>query len=246
MMMSMKNVLILGASSDLAQALADQFAAKSFDLILAARNSKRLEPVKSDLSIRFRAKVSLLEFDVMEHESHVSFYNQINPKPDFVICAFGYVGEHKSAMENWEESNRILVTNFSGAVSILNIVANDFERRKTGMIVGISSVAGERGRQSNYMYGSAKAGFTTYLSGLRNRLYKSNVHVLTVKPGFMQTKMLKLPTPGFLTVGPDKAAMIIISAITKKRNVVYVYPIWQWIMLFIRNIPEAIFKRMSL
>ena len=141
----------------------------------------------------------------------------------------------------------IIDSNYTGAVSILNIVANDFEARKFGTIVGISSVAGDRGRQSNYLYGSAKAGFTAYLSGLRNRLYKSGVHVLTVKPGFMKTRMIEgMRTPGPLTAEPAKVATVVYKATTKRKNEIYVLWMWRYIMLVIRLIPEIIFKKLNM
>src|SRR5690606_33226513 len=122
-------------------------------------------------------------------------------------------------------------------------VANDFERRKRGVIIGISSVAGERGRQSNYIYGSAKAAFSAYLSGLRNRLYHHGVHVMTVKPGFVKTKMIEnISTPGILTASPKKVAEKVHQALLKKRNTMYVLGIWKFIMMVIKMIPEGIFK----
>ncbi|HRJ30913.1 MAG TPA: SDR family oxidoreductase [Cyclobacteriaceae bacterium] len=243
----MKTVLILGASSEVALALANQLAAKSCELILAARNSDRLAAVKSDLAIRFGINVTLAEFDALRPDTHKNFYESLEPKPDTAICVFGYLGDHTKAMVDWQESATIVMSNYVGAVSILNVIANDFENRKEGMIVGISSVAGERGRQSNYVYGSAKAGFTAYLSGLRNRLFKSGVRVITVKPGFMKTRMLAgMKTSAFLTAQPERAAALIIRAMQRKKDVVYVLPVWKWIMLIIRNIPEFTFKKLKL
>ncbi|HRG09737.1 MAG TPA: SDR family oxidoreductase [Cyclobacteriaceae bacterium] len=243
----MNTVLILGATSEVALALADQLAAKSINLILAARQVEKLNPVKADLTIRFGVTVTVVAFDAAQANTHADFYEQLNPKPDAAICVFGFLGDHDKAKINWEECAAILSANYVGAVSILNVIANDFEKRKQGIIVGISSVAGERGRQSNYFYGSAKAGFTAYLSGLRNRLVKSSVHVVTVKPGFIRTKMIEgIATPGLLTAKPEQVAAAIIKAMNKKRNVIYVLPVWRWIMLVIRCIPEFIFKRLSL
>ncbi|MEQ1587019.1 MAG: SDR family oxidoreductase [Cyclobacteriaceae bacterium] len=243
----MKRVLILGATSEVALSLADLLAAKSCEIVLAARNVQRLNPVKADLFVRFGAKVTLYEFDAIETDTHGEFYSGLNPPPDTVVCFLGYLGDHTKALTDWKECSRILTSNYTGAVSILNHVANDFEKRRQGIIVGISSVAGERGRQSNYLYGSAKAGFTAYLSGLRNRLYKSNVHVLTVIPGFMQTKMLEgMNTPKMLTLEPKRAALLINKAIKSKKSVVFISPVWKWIMLTIKNIPEGIFKRLKL
>lgn len=146
----MNTVLILGATSEVALALADQLAAKSINLILAARQVEKLNPVKSDLTIRFGVTITVVEFDAAAVNTHTEFYQQLNPKPDAAICVFGFLGDHDKAKVNWNECATILTANYVGAVSILNVVANDFESRKTGVIVGISSVAGERGRQSNY------------------------------------------------------------------------------------------------
>ena len=138
-------------------------------------------------------------------------------------------------------------TNYTGLVSILNIVANDFEKNKNGFIVGISSVAGDRGRKSNFIYGSAKAAFATYLSGLRNRLFNLNVHVLTVKPGFVETKMTEgLNLPVKLTAKTEEVANDIFKAQQKGKNVIYTKWFWRYIMLIIKNIPEFYFKKMSI
>ncbi|PWT97795.1 MAG: short-chain dehydrogenase, partial [Bacteroidetes bacterium] len=138
-------------------------------------------------------------------------------------------------------------TNYTGAVSVLNVIANDFAARKQGVIVGISSVAGERGRQSNYIYGSAKSGFTAYLSGLRNRMFHYGVHVVSVLPGFVYTRMTEhLQLPKLLTAQPEDVADSVYKAVVKKKNIVYVKWFWKWIMLIIRSIPESMFKKRKL
>lgn len=243
----MKNVLILGATSEVAVALAYQLAARSSNLILAARNVERLQAQQADIKIRYNVQVSLKEFDAAASDTHAAFYTQLDPKPDSVICVFGYLGNHTQAVSDWDECARILAVNYVGAVSVLNAVAADFETKKQGVIVGISSVAGDRGRQSNYLYGSAKAGFSAYLSGLRNRMFKSGVSVVTVKPGFINTKMLQgMKTPAPLTAQPAQVAAKVIKAMNKQQNVVYVLPVWRWVMLIIKNIPEFVFKRLKL
>lgn len=243
----MATVLILGATSDMAQALAELYAKKGDKLQLAARNPVSLAPIKSDLEIRFEGKVSTYAFDAMNFDSHDAFYASLDEKPDLVLCVFGYLGDQAKAIKNWNESLQIIQSNFTGAVSILNIIANDMEARKVGVIVGISSVAGERGRMSNYLYGSAKAGFTAYLSGLRNRLCKSGVHVLTVKPGFVNTKMTEgLPLPKPLTAQPQQVAKAIDNAVVKQKNTIYIFAKWRLIMYIIKSIPESIFKKLSL
>ena len=242
-----KNVLILGATSDLATALAAEYASHKYSITLAGRNEERIKIIASDLQIRHNVPVAVAAFNAVDFASHAKFYEGLASKPDEVICVFGLLGEQYKAQEDWSQAEMILHSNYTGAVSILNIVANDFEKRKTGVIVGISSVAGERGRQSNYLYGSAKAGFTAYLSGLRNRLFKSNVHVLTVKPGFMKTRMIEgMKTPGPLTATPEAAARKIFKASQSRKDVAYVLPIWAIVMLVIRSIPEGIFKKLKL
>ncbi len=243
----MKNVLILGATSDMAQAIAKKYAAEGWSLTLAALGTDRLEPIAGDLRVRTKTPVETVEFDATDFASHRPFYEGLATNPDAVICVFGYMGDQMAARSEFDEVRRTIDINFTGAVSILNIVADDFEKRGHGVIAGISSVAGDRGRQSNYIYGCAKAGFTAYLSGLRNRLVKSGVHVMTVKPGFCRTKMTEhLDLPAALTADPEQVANAIFKGLEKKRNVVYTLWMWRWIMLIIRHIPEGVFKKMGM
>ena len=243
----MKSALILGATSDIAQALAKKLAIDNYELVLAARNMSSLKAIQSDLQIRYDAQVAIAEFDATDFKSHPTFYSSLTQKPPITIAAFGYLGNQSTAAHNWEESLKIIQSNLTGAVSILNIVADHYEEAQNGIIVGISSVAGERGRGSNYLYGSAKAGFTAYLSGLRNRLFSSGAHVVTVKPGFVATKMTEgLDLPKKLTATPEQVAKAIHSALKRRKNVVYVLPVWRMIMFIIKHLPEMLFKRLSL
>ncbi len=243
----MRTVLILGATSSVAIELAKIYAQKEYSLQLAARSTDRLNPLKSDLIIRFNGKVDLFEFDVENTSHHHQFYNSLSVKPDIVVCLFGVLGEQDEAQHDWTKALQILTVNYVGAVSILNIIAKDFKSRRSGIIVGVSSVAGERGRQSNFLYGSAKAGFTAYLSGLRNQLSQFNVHVVTVKPGFIKSKMTaNITTPAILTATPRQVAQTIVNAVAKRKDVVYSLWIWRWIMLVIKLIPEIFFKKLKL
>jgi decaprenylphospho-beta-D-erythro-pentofuranosid-2-ulose 2-reductase len=243
----MPTVLILGATSDIAMAIADKFAAERYNVQLAARNVSQLGPLVSDLAIRHNVQCSLHLFDAQNFASHRSFYESLPVKPDVTVCVFGYLGENEKAMISEAETMNIIEINYTGAVSILNVVALDYASRKSGTIVGISSVAGLRGRQSNYMYGSAKAGFTTYLSGLRNRMFRKNVHVLTVLPGFVATRMTEdLNLPKLLTAQPAEVGAAVYKAVVSKANVIYVRWFWQFIMLIIRLVPEPIFKKLKL
>lgn len=243
----MPSVLILGAASDMAIAIAKKYASENYQVQLAARNVHRLETLQADLSIRSNAACSLHEFDANNFQSHQSFWDSLSEKPSITICVFGYLGDQEKAMEDWNETERILQTNYVGAVSILNVVAKYYMAQKSGTIVGISSVAGERGRQSNYIYGSAKAGFTAYLAGLRNRLFHHNVHVVSVQPGFVNTQMTAhLTLPPLLTAEPKEVADSVYKAVVKKSNTVYVKWFWRWIMLIIKMVPEFMFKKMKM
>ena len=240
-------MLIIGARSDIAKATAREYAKHGYDLYLAARNASELEEFANDIMVRSQRTVKTVELDILNYDSHSSFYEQLEEKPLGVICAVGYLGEQPKSQTDFDEAQRIISTNYTGVVSLLNIIAHDFETRKSGFIVGISSVAGDRGRKSNYTYGSAKAALTAYLSGLRNRLYGAQVHVMTVKPGFVATKMTEdMDLPEKLTAQPEDVARSIYKAQQKNKNILYTKWIWRWIMLVIRNIPEWKFKGMSI
>jgi short-subunit dehydrogenase len=168
-------------------------------------------------------------------------------KPDVTVYFIGYMNDNEKVIRNWNESLRTINANYTGAVSILNIIAEDYAQKQGGTIVGISSVAGNRGRQSNYVYGSAKAAFTAYLSGLRNRMYHHKVHVLTVLPGFVNTKMTEhLQLPKLLTAEPEEVATAVYNGVKNHKNVVYVKWFWKWIMLIITSVPESMFKKKKL
>lgn len=244
-----KTLLVLGAKSDIAQEAAGEFARNNFDVVLAARNSSdsSLAAAKSDLEIRFNVRVFTVEFDAEDFAAHEEFYENLPAAPDVVLCAFGYLGEQAKAEKDWTETARIINANYTGAVSILNVAANDFEARGAGCIIGISSVAGERGRASNYIYGSAKGGLSVFLDGLRHRLSRANVNVLSVKPGFVETKMtdgMDLPKP--LTAKPENLAKAIFNAYRREKSTIYYLPAWRFIMLAIRNAPQFIFHKTKL
>ena len=243
----MSYVLIIGAKSDIARAVARKYAQNDYDLYLAARKSSDLEELVNDISIRTQRKVKYVELDILDYNSHATFYDTLEEKPLGVISAVGYLGNQDKAQSDFIEARKIIDTNYTGVVSLLNIIADDFEKRGSGFIVGISSVAGDRGRKTNYMYGSAKASLTAYLSGLRNRLHNADVQVLTVKPGFVATRMTEgMDLPERLTAQPEEVAEDIYGAQQKGKNVIYTKWVWRWIMLIIKIVPEWKFKRMSL
>ena len=235
----MTSVLILGAASDIGLAIAHEFARGKNSVILAARDPGRLETDAVDLRVRHGAEVTLAEFDILRTDRHAAFLDGLSGLPEVVVCVVGLLDA--------PEAELVMQTNYNAPALMLNEVAARMEARGSGSIIGISSVAGERGRASNYVYGSAKAGFTAFLSGLRNRLAGKGVRVMTVKPGFVRTRMTAgMKLPGALTAQPAEVGLAVADAWRKKRDVIYVRPAWRLIMAVIRSIPEAVFKRLSL
>lgn len=242
--MTKPSVLILGARSDIGKATAHAFAALGHPIQLAARHADTLDANRSDIALRHNVDVTLHEFDALDLRSHEAFIDQLPELPEIAVCAVGLMGEQSENERYINAASRVMRSNYEGPASILAVLANRFEDRGHGTLVGISSVAGERGRATNYVYGSAKAGFTAFLSGLRNRLAKKGVHVVTVLPGFVATQMTEgLDLPAKLTAQPEEVGKAITRAVAKKRNVIYVRPIWWLIMMIIRNIPETNFKK---
>jgi len=242
-----KSVLILGATSGMARAIARSFAAEGRTLRLAARDVTRLEPDRDDLVTRFGITVTLHEFDALDLEGHEDFVKGLPELPDIAVCAVGAMGTQEENAASPTIGASVMRANFEGPASIFAHLANAMEARGSGTLVGISSVAGERGRASNYVYGAAKAGFTAFLSGLRNRLAKTGVHVVTVLPGFVATAMTEeLDLPERLTAQPEEVGAAVVKAVRQEKNVIYVRPIWRIVMAVIRAIPEPVFKKTSI
>ena len=240
-------VLILGARSDIGRAVAHAFASRGHPIQLAARHADTLETDQSDIALRHDVDVSLHEFDALATSTHGDFVDQLPSLPGIAVCAVGAMGEQAENERDTDAAIRVMRSNYEGPASILATLANRFDARGGGTIVGISSVAGERGRATNYVYGSAKAGFTAFLSGLRNRMVEKDVHVVTVLPGFVATQMTEgMDLPARLTAQPGEVAEAIAAAVARKRNVIYVRPVWKGIMAIIRNIPETVFKKMKI
>jgi short-subunit dehydrogenase len=240
-------VLILGAASDIARATARAFAAEGHPIQLAARRVARLDADKADLEIRYGVPVTLHELDATALETHAAFVDGLPDLPQVAVCAVGMLGNQAESAADPLRAAEVMRSNFEGPASLLGVLANAMESRGSGTLVGISSVAGLRGRASNYVYGSAKAGFSAYLSGLRNRLAGRGVHVVTVLPGFVATAMTEgMDLNPRLTAAPEEVAQAIVGAVKKNRNIVYIRPIWRLIMTIIRALPEPIFKKTSL
>jgi len=245
----MSRVLIIGATSAIAQEVAKIYAASGSQLFLVARNSQKLEQVVKDLKVRGADNIEQLSLDlenIEDHEQIVTAADKFMSGIDIVLIAHGTLPDQKSCENSVINTVQELQINFLSTVSLLTLLANYFEKQASGCIAVISSVAGDRGRQSNYVYGAAKGGLSVFLQGLRNRLSRAGICVLTIKPGFVISPMTAEFKKGILWAQPKKVANNIVSAIHKRKNVVYVPWFWRLIMLIICNIPENIFKRMRL
>ena len=242
-----KSILVIGGFSDIGLSTARIFAQNGYNIQLALRNKNRHENIIDDFKIRYNSNVTIYNFNVIETGTHKKFIENLNCFPDIVLCSVGFMGVQKDNEKNNELRQLVIKTNYEGPVNILSEFANLYEKQGFGSIVGISSVAGERGRASNYIYGSSKSGFTSFLSGLRNRLSKNNVQVLTVLPGPVRTKMTEgHKLPKFITTTPEIVAKSIYNGVIKRKDIIYVTPIWKLIMIIIKFIPEKIFKNKNL
>jgi short-subunit dehydrogenase len=247
-----ESVVVLGASSGIAQAVCRRLAARGCRLILAGRNPAELEPLASDLRVRHQAEIAVESFDALDCAGFAGFvdrcFAQAGGALNGVVLCYGYMVDQPLTQSDPAEARRTIDVNFTSAVLLLERFAERFEKQKSGTITVISSVAGDRGRQSNYTYGAAKAGLTAYLQGLRNRLYHSGVHVLTVKPGFVDTRMTqgRVNPKSPLLATPDQVACSIDRAILRRKDVLYTPWFWRGIMTIIRLIPEPVFKRLRM
>ncbi|MDB5289925.1 MAG: short-chain dehydrogenase [Phycisphaerales bacterium] len=243
-------VLIVGASSGIGRAVARRWAASGSDVLLAGRDVEDMERSAADLRLRYGRRVEVVPFDALDFDSHESFWRDCLDRTGGdlagVVMLHGWMPAQADAQNDFTLARKAIDTNYTSAVSLLTLAANDFEKKKRGFLCVFSSVAGDRGRQSNYAYGSAKAALTAFLQGLRNRLFKSGVSVVTVKPGFVDTAMT-WGLPGlFLVASPEKVANDVFVAVGKRRAEIYTPFFWRYIMLIIKSVPEFVFKRMKL
>lgn len=248
--MAMKNpILIIGATSSIARAAAKLWAERGHDLYLTGRSAEELHRLATDLAIRFevavRYKVLLIE-DYSHHEDLLASIISDMGSVAGVLLASGYLGDHPKAISDFTEAKKILEINFLGACSVLIHCANALAAQQSGFIAALGSVAGDRGRQSNFVYGSAKAGLDVFLQGLRNRMFSVGVQVLTVKPGFTDTAMTYGKPGLFLVASPQEVALAIVKALDKRKNILYVPSFWRYVMALIKAIPESLFKRLKL
>jgi decaprenylphospho-beta-D-erythro-pentofuranosid-2-ulose 2-reductase len=246
----MKNIVIIGATSAIAIACARQWSAQGARFFLVARNGERLRQVAGDLKARGASLVACYELDINSLGEHYAMLTKCASDlgaPDIVLVAPGSLPNQAACENSAATAVHEFTTNALSVIALLTPLANMLEAQEHGTLAVISSVAGDRGRPSNYLYGSAKAALSAFLEGLRARLYKTGVHVLTIKPGFVATPMTAgLAMPGPLVASADTVARNIVGAIEKKRDVLYTPGFWRAIMAIVRLIPQRIFKRLSL
>jgi short-subunit dehydrogenase len=241
-------VLVLGATSPIARAAAGALAARGHGLYLASRDPEELSRIAADLSVRHKADVAWGRFDAEDFAGHEKFLDEVSARVgdlEGVLLAFGRMGDQEAAARDAARARALMDVNATAAISILTLCAAQLERRRGGFIVGLSSVAGDRGRRRNYPYGAAKGALSLYLQGLRARLHPAGVRVLTVKLGFVDTPMT-FGLPGmFLVASPRDVGERIVRALDRGRDVIYIPWFWRCVMWIVRMIPEAIHKRLD-
>jgi short-subunit dehydrogenase len=245
----MSKILILGATSPIARALALRFAVDGAQLFLAARDPNEVGRVASDLSVRSGVPALSSTFDAADFAAHDAFIRDAATKLgglDGVVVCFGTLGDEDAAQIDPAAALATVHQNFTGAVSLLTIAARHLEQQRSGFIIVIGSVAGDRGRARNYVYGSAKGALALFTQGLRGRLAQAGVHVMTVKLGTVDTRMTWGREGTLLTVAPVQAADSIYEAWRSRAEVVYVPWFWRVIMGVVQLIPERRFKRLTL
>lgn len=246
----MKKILIIGAASAIASACARLWAIDKAEFFLVARNQERLRQTADDLTARGAAAVHVFALDMNQFDQHAQMLEAcfgVLGKVDIVLVAHGTLPDQAACQQDVALALREFSSNGLSVVSVLTLLANRMEAQRSGTIAVIASVAGDRGRYSNYLYGTAKAAVSTFCEGLRARLFHAGVHVMTIKPGFVDSPMTKgLPLPGPLVASPDRVARDITRAVERSANVVYTPGFWALIMLVIRTVPSFVFKRLKL
>lgn len=245
----MKNILIIGATSAIATACARLWVVQGAAFFLVGRTTEKLSQVAADLSAR-GATVHTHVLDLTQFDQHAAMLDACYAKlgqVDIALVAHGTLPDQKACEQDVQLAVKEFNNNGLSVIAVLTDLANRMEAQKSGCIAVISSVAGDRGRPSNYLYGAAKGAVTDFCSGLRGRLFKAGVHVLTIKPGFVDTPMTQgLELPKLLLATPDKVASDIVKAVANRRDTLYTPWFWRYIMLIIIHIPGAVFKRLSL
>jgi len=246
----MKKILIIGATSAIAHACARNWAGEKAAFFLVGRNTEKLAQAADDLRARGAVSVDVHALDMNDFDAHGTMLDacyRTLTHIDVALIAHGTLPDQQQCEQTSAHALKEFSSNGLSVIAVLTDLANRMEKDRHGTIAVISSVAGERGRPTNYLYGSAKAAVTAFCEGLRARMFKVGVHVLTIKPGFVDTPMTQgLPLPGPLVASAEKVAAIICKAVERKSDSVYAPHFWALIMLAIRNVPTVLFKRLNL
>ena len=242
-------IMIVGATSAIAHETAKLFAKDGVEFFLVARSAEKLEDIGNDLKVRGAKRIETFVLDVADLDRHQEMVETAMTTLnglDMVLIAYGTLPDQQKCQRSVAETLKEFTTNCTSVISLLTILADYFERQRRGCIAVISSVSGDRGRPSNYVYGAAKSAVSTFLQGLRSRLHKSGVAVVTIKPGFVDTPMTASVRKGLLFASASTIGQGIYQAMKGRKEVVYLPWFWRPIMLIIRSIPEPIFKKLSL
>ena len=249
MIKNKKNILVIGSNSAIAKAFIKRNAQEGVQFSLISRDRAKLEVFKNHMEVVSNAKFKIYSFDINQISEQNKILDEIsisNENIDVVLIASGTLPDQEKCEKDLLECEFQLKNNFVSIACFLNLIAKTLKKQKNGTIAVISSVAGDRGRGSNFIYGAAKSALSTYLSGLRAKLFKFNIQVIDIKPGFVDTPMTESFKKGVLWASPEKIAKDIDRAIIQKKDFIYTPFFWKFIMLIIRSIPEKIFKRLSL
>jgi decaprenylphospho-beta-D-erythro-pentofuranosid-2-ulose 2-reductase len=248
-MISMKKIIILGATSGIALQVQRLLAREGRELLLVARSPQRLAEIQADLAVRGAQQVLTYPADLASIQQHAAIFEFVRrtfPDFDTVLLAYGSMHDQKDSETSVDILLEELRVNFVSAAAILTLFAADLERRRTGCLAAITSVAGDRGRRSNYVYGSSKGALSLFLQGLRSRLHPAGVRVITIKPGPVQTPMTDHLPDSARFADPEQVARDIVRALERRYpDVLYTPKVWRYIMTAVRHIPETVFKRLS-
>jgi decaprenylphospho-beta-D-erythro-pentofuranosid-2-ulose 2-reductase len=245
----MKNIVIFGATSAIAQSVARLYAQERAVIYLLGRDESKLNDLREDLTVRGATQVHIKIVDLAALDSLENTVDSVWQESggiDIALIAHGTLPNQAAMIASFAATQQALTVNALSYIALLTPLANRMEQRGSGSLVVMSSVAGDRGRQSNYVYGAAKATVSVFCQGLRNRLAAKGVQVLTVKPGFVDTPMTAAFPKGPLWAQPEAVAQDIYRAVQSGKSVLYTPFFWRYIMLVIQHIPEFIFKKLSL
>lgn len=244
-----KNIIIIGATSAISQSVVKRVAKPDSNVLLVGRSYEKLNLISNDLKVRGVENTSQHQMDFVnfnEHQGLVKLLNNNFSKIDLVFVSYGIMYPQETCENDASKTIEQLTSNYTSVVSLITSIFPILQKNRMGTIAVVTSVAGDRGRKSNFIYGSAKAGLSVFLEGLRYKLHADGVNVLTIKPGFVDTPMTSELKKGLLWSSPDKVAKYIVKGISKRKSVIYVPSFWFMIMWIIKLIPNFIFRKLNI